>query len=111
MPDYWDHCDDDFNMLTVLVTQEAINAYLLLEVQHDRFVRLRERLMEGLEAGAPVEPGFWHVELVARERRALTAADLVAALGLSDEEVRRLKAAAPARAVHDLAFRPVSGGR
>jgi hypothetical protein len=94
-----------------IISQQLIAEYLGLQEQHNRFERLKEWLKRSLEGGAAQVPGPWRLELVVREQRALTAAGLIAALGLSDEQVRRLKAAAPARPLRCLVVRPGTGGR
>ncbi len=101
----------DYSEPLAIISQQLIAEYLGLEEQHHRFERLKEWLKRSLEGGAATEPGRWRLELEVRQQRPLTAAGLIEALGLSDEQVRRLRAAAPTRAVHDLAIRPVSGGR
>ena len=111
MADYWDQGGDVCNELTFVITQEAIREYLRLQDQHNRFEHLKEQLKEGLAAGAAVEPGPWRLELEVRQQRALTAEALIKALGLSDAEVQRLKASAPARPLRCLVIRPGTGGR
>ena len=106
-----DEGEEGVNDPTWIITQEAISEYLRLWEEHNEFECLKAQLQAALEGGAEVEPGPWRLELEVRERRALTAAGLIAALGLSDEQVRRLKAAAPARALRRLVVLPDFGGR
>ena len=94
-----------------IISQQLIAEYLSLQEQHLRFERLKEWLKRSLEAGAATEPGPFRLELEVREQRALTAEALIKALGLSDAEVQRLKASAPARPLRCLVIRPDPGGR
>jgi hypothetical protein len=80
-----------------LIPQERVAEYLTLEASHRRFEQLKEELKRALAEGAVVEPGDLHLELDVREQRALTAEYLVAALGLGQEQVDRLRADAPVR--------------
>ncbi len=101
---------DAFNDL-VVITQEAIAEYLRLQDQHNKFEHMKARLKAALAAGAAVERGPWRLELDVREQRALTAAALIKALGVSHAEVQRLKASAPPQSLRYLIVRPDPGGR
>jgi hypothetical protein len=88
--------DGEFVEIPV-ITQGMIADYLTLEAAHRSFEDLKRRLKQALEAGVAVEPGPCGLELQVREQQALTAAHLIASLGLSDEQVAELKATAPTR--------------
>ena len=106
-----DEGEEGVNDPTWIITQEAISEYLRLWEEHNEFECLKARLKDALEDGAAVEPGPWRLELEVRQQRALTAEALIKALGLSDAEVQRLKASAPARPLRCLVIRPGTGGR
>ncbi len=97
--------------LLAVITQEQIREFLHLQDQHNQFEHLKARLKAALASGAAVEPGPWRLELELREQRALTAAALIKALGVSEAEVQRLKASTPPQVLRYLAVRPDPGGR
>jgi hypothetical protein len=88
------------------ITQAEIEEYLALQRQHLRFRALHRQLKARLEAGAPVEVGHHRLELQVREQRTLTAAHLVAALGLTAAEVAELRATAPKKQLRYLRVLP-----
>ena len=94
-----------------IISQQLIAEYLGLQEQHRRFERLKEWLKRSLEAGAVTEPGPFRLALELRQQRVLTPAAMANALGLSDAELQRLKASAPARPLRCLVIRPGTGGR
>jgi hypothetical protein len=83
--------------LPAVITQELLDKFVALEAEHRRFSRMKRQLRAAVEAGVPVEPGPHQVELQVREQRSFTVSYVVAALGLSPEQVAELKASAPPR--------------
>jgi hypothetical protein len=88
-----------------VITQRKIAEYQALQPAARRWKQLRQRLVDALEAGAPVEPGPRCLTLEIRVQRALRVAYLIEALRLPEELVAQLRAAAPERSLRYLRVR------
>jgi hypothetical protein len=79
------------------ITQTMIEEYRELEPLHKRFEQIKEILKAALGDGVPVQAGAHGVELDIRHQTYLTAAHIISQLGLTDAEVKQLRASAPSR--------------
>jgi len=77
------------------IRQAALERYLALKRLAGEFEALKEQLKAALGAGAAVEPGPVAARLDIRQRRRLTAAEVIRQLELSPAEVARLRAEVP----------------